>query len=83
MSTQTWNSEGYSKNARFVTDLGTPLRRRKRVPKRASARLPHAAAGMASSARTGRRRTTSAPLTTAVKRRIARAGNCVDHYGVA
>jgi len=24
MSTQTWNS-GYSKNARFVTDLGTPV----------------------------------------------------------
>jgi hypothetical protein len=25
MSTQTWNSEGYSENARFVTDLGTPV----------------------------------------------------------
>jgi SAM-dependent methyltransferase len=25
MSTQTWNSEGYAKNARFVTDLGAPV----------------------------------------------------------
>src|ERR1700678_3462036 len=25
MTAQTWNSEGYAKNARFVTDLGTPV----------------------------------------------------------
>jgi trans-aconitate methyltransferase len=25
MTTQTWNSEDYAKNARFVTDLGTPV----------------------------------------------------------
>ena len=25
MATQTWNSEGYAKNARFVTDLGAPV----------------------------------------------------------
>jgi trans-aconitate methyltransferase len=25
MTTQTWNSEGYAKNARFVTDLGAPV----------------------------------------------------------
>jgi hypothetical protein len=25
MTTQTWNSEGYDKNARFVTDLGAPV----------------------------------------------------------
>ena len=25
MTTQTWNSEGYARNARFVTDLGMPV----------------------------------------------------------
>ena len=25
MTAQTWNSEGYAKNARFVTDLGAPV----------------------------------------------------------
>lgn len=25
ITTQTWSSEGYAKNARFVTDLGTPV----------------------------------------------------------
>jgi trans-aconitate methyltransferase len=25
MTTQTWNSEGYANNARFVTDLGMPV----------------------------------------------------------
>ena len=25
MSAQTWNAEGYAKNARFVTDLGAPV----------------------------------------------------------
>jgi 2-polyprenyl-3-methyl-5-hydroxy-6-metoxy-1,4-benzoquinol methylase len=25
MTAQTWSSEGYAKNARFVTDLGTPV----------------------------------------------------------
>jgi trans-aconitate methyltransferase len=25
MTTQTWSSEGYDKNARFVTDLGAPV----------------------------------------------------------
>src|SRR5580658_4536843 len=25
MTTQTWNTEGYEKNARFVTDLGAPV----------------------------------------------------------
>jgi 2-polyprenyl-3-methyl-5-hydroxy-6-metoxy-1,4-benzoquinol methylase len=25
MSAQTWSSEGYAKNARFVTDLGAPV----------------------------------------------------------
>jgi hypothetical protein len=25
MTAQTWNSAGYAKNARFVTDLGAPV----------------------------------------------------------
>jgi hypothetical protein len=25
MTTQTWNSDGYVRNARFVTDLGIPV----------------------------------------------------------